>query len=51
MEFDTAKHPLLTGRQGKGNVSNPKFPLCIRMLLSNAFARVIKEYYQFAQFF
>ena len=46
MEFDTAKQPLLTGRQGKGNVSKPKFPLCIRMLLSFAFEFVESSPYK-----
>ena len=26
MEVETPKHPLLTGKHGKGNVSNSKFP-------------------------
>ena len=46
MEFDTAKQPLLTGRQGNGNVSKPKFPLCIRMLLSFAFEFVESSPYK-----
>lgn len=37
IEFDTAKQPLLTGRHGKGNVSNSGFQLCIRIPLSKAF--------------
>ena len=46
IDVDTPKHPLLTGRQGKGNVSNPKLPLCIRMPLTNAFEFVESRPYK-----
>ena len=46
MEFDTAKQPLLTGRHGKGKVSNPKLPLCISISLSLAFEFVESSPYK-----